>query len=472
MKKISAILFWAVLGVIFVAGLGYNPLFGLLLSGVAFIPGPSGAMCENPLGNPAPELSPEEKALLEKIENKVKSLTHNLTAGLISETLFNQKMDDLKNEIKAIKESNTVADLNAKIKAIEDAAKEQGIEISKIKQMGGGQPEKRKTLLEGVKEFLANESIKSYIENGAKGASIQIKVAVNMGMSNAISGHTTQPQQMLGGIPVYTPERKISMVDLLNTGTSSTETITFNEEYNFVDGVSTLSENQATGQTSFMVREKTLSAGRIGTHLIVSKRMLKNEKYLASHIATRIPQKIRKQEDYQILFGPGTGTDLTGLTTNASAFAAGSFAGAVPHAQEYDVLMVAISQLTQGEYQASGIVLNPVDATKIEMLKDTTGKYLAIMRGADGVLRVGGVPVVETTAMTAGRFLVGDLKMACEWLLFTTLTMSMSDSHGTIFLNNQVCINFEEEPIFPIYNPLMFVYGTFSTAIAAIDQAS
>jgi len=134
--------------------------------------------------------------------------------------------------------------------------------------------------------------------------------------------------------------------------------------------------------------------------------------------------------------------------------------------------MVAISQLTQGEYEATGIVLNPIDATKIELLKDTTGRYLAIARGADGILRIGGLPVVETTAMTVDKFVVGDIKMACEWLLFTPLTMSISDSHASIFLTNQVCFNFEEEPIFPIYNPLMFVYGDFSVAIAAIDAGT
>jgi hypothetical protein len=159
---------------------------------------------------------------------------------------------------------------------------------------------------------------------------------------------------------------------------------------------------------------------------------------------------------------------------NASAFSAGTFAGTIVGAQQIDVLLVAISQLTQGNYQASGIVLNPIDSAKIELIKNTTEDYtgqVKAVRGQDGVLRITGIPVVETTAMTAGQFLVGDLRMACEWLLFTPLTMSISDSHGTIFLNNQVCINFEEEPVFPIYNPLMFVKGTFATAITQLDSA-
>ena|ERR1035437_7100536 len=416
--------------------------------------------------------TPEEKALLEKIENKVKSLTHNLTAGLITETLFNLKMTELNATIEGLKSSPDVADMKIKLAEVTELAKNQGLEISKIKQVAGSEPIKGKSIMDAAKEFLANAEIKSFIANGAKGNSISLKVAIDMGMGTAITGHTTQPIRLLGGIPVYAPERKISMTDIIATGTSETETITFNEEYDFVDGVATLTENQASGESSFKVREKTLTCGRIATHLIVSKRMLKNEKYLTSHIATRIPQKIRKEEDFQILFGDGLGANLVGLTKNASQFSAGVFASTIPSAQQYDALIVAISQLTQGNYEATGIVLNPANATMIELLKDTMGRYLAILRGIDGILRIGGIPVIETTAMTVGKFLVGDMKMACEWLLFTPLTMSMSDSHDKIFLQNQVAISFEEEPIFPIYNPKMFVYGTFSTAIAAIDKAS
>jgi len=416
----------------------------------------------------------EEKALLSKIENKVKSLTHNLTVGLISETLFNQKMAELQTAIDKVKETTVTTELKTAIDEIKEMATKQGIEISAIKQMSPVIAE-RKTLLQGVKEFLENADIKAYIENGAKGQSIRVKTLVDMTMATAVTRPITPYTQLLGGLPVYAPERKISMTDVIPVGTTESETVTFNQEYEFEDGVTTLTENQATGKSSFKLRPSNLTAGRIGTHLIVSKRMLKNTSFLMAHISNRIPQKIKKAEDTEILNGDGSGSRLVGLMQNASTFAAGTFAGYVHGAQEIDALSVAISQLTQGEYQASGIVLNPIDATKIELIKTTTHEYTGqtkALRGSDGVLRISGIPVIETTAMTAGNFLVGDLKMACEWLLFTPLTMSISDTHASLFLSNEVCINFEEEPVFPIYNPLMFVKGVFATAIAAIDAGS
>ena len=414
----------------------------------------------------------EQKEILDALQAKAQEAFDNLKKEVITKAELETKLTEVSNEIKAIKGFDDSV-LTKAIADLKKQADEIGIELSKVKQIGA-KMENPKTLAEGVKEFLNNPEIKSYIENGAKGTSIGVKTLVDMTMANAVTRPTTPYNQLLGGLPVYAPERKISMTDIIPVGTTTSETVIFNQEYEFEDGVTTLTENQATGKSSFKLRPANLTAGRIGTHLIVSKRMLKNEAYLMSHISSRIPQKIKKAEDAQILNGAGAGADLVGLMQNASTFAAGSFAGTIVGAQQIDVLLVAISQLTQGEYQASGIILNPVDSAKIELIKNTTEDYtgqIKAVRGQDGILRITGIPVVETTAMTAGNFLVGDLRMACEWLLFTPLTMSISDSHASIFLNNEVCINFEEEPVFPIYNPLMFVKGSFATAIAALDSA-
>ncbi len=416
----------------------------------------------------------ELKELTDSIKNKAQEAFDNFKKEIIAKADFDAKMIELSNEIKSLKENKEVEDLKKTLTDLKAQSDAQGISITKLSQSNGTH-EKGKTFIDAVKEFVQNKDIKEYINNGAKGQSIRVKVAVDMNYTTALTRPTTPYLQLLGGQPVYAPERKLSMTDVIPVGQTESETVTFNQEYSFVDGVTTLTENQATGQTSFMLRPVNLTAGRIGTHLIVSKRALKNEKYLMSHIASRIPQKIKRAEDQEILNGTGAGSGLVGLKQNASAWAAGTFAGTIHGAQQIDALLVAVSQLTQGNYEASGIILNPIDAAKIELIKSTTHEYAGAskaIRGTDGVLRISGIPVIETTAMTAGNFLVGDLKMACEWLLFTPLTMSISDSHASIFLDNEVCINFEEEPVFPIYNPLMFVYGNFATAIAAIDAGT
>jgi HK97 family phage major capsid protein len=143
------------------------------------------------------------------------------------------------------------------------------------------------------------------------------------------------------------------------------------------------------------------------------------------------------------------------------------FKNAIVAAQEIDVLKIAKTLVTRQEYSATGIVLHPDDATKIELLKGNDEHYLDVQRLENGVMTIGGVPVVETTAMPSGKFAIGDWALACALLEFTALTLEFSES-TTEKLTNTVMAIAHEEILFPIYNKYMFIVGDFETAKAAI----
>src|SRR5690606_10057679 len=77
--------------------------------------------------------------------------------------------------------------------------------------------------------------------------------------------------------------------------------------------------------------------------------------------------------------------------TSAWTFTVSSkFKGSVDAAQEIDVLKIAKTLITRQEYAASGIVLHPDDATRIELLKGNDEHYI---EKNGGLLSIGGVPV-------------------------------------------------------------------------------
>ncbi len=140
-------------------------------------------------------------------------------------------------------------------------------------------------------------------------------------------------------------------------------------------------------------------------------------------------------------------------------------------AQQIDVLKVAKTLVTRQEYACNGIVLHPDDATMIETLKGNDEHYIDVQRLENGILRIAGVPVVETTAMPSGKFAVGDWVMAAALLEFETLQLEFSESTEEKKKNTIVAI-IDEQLLFPIYNKYMFVVGDFVSAIAAIQAAS
>ncbi|MGR3218469.1 MAG: phage major capsid protein [Candidatus Anammoxibacter sp.] len=163
--------------------------------------------------------------------------------------------------------------------------------------------------------------------------------------------------------------------------------------------------------------------------------------------------------------------DLTFVTeadTSAWTFTVNNtFKDSITAAQQIDVLKVASSVVNVQQYRNTGFVLNPEDATKIELLKGTTNHYIDIGKLESGVLTIGGVPVVQTTAMPAGFFMCGDWSMAAALFQFTDLTLEFAESTAEKKTNTVVAI-IQEEVLFPIYNKFMFIGGDFTSAISAI----
>jgi HK97 family phage major capsid protein len=144
-----------------------------------------------------------------------------------------------------------------------------------------------------------------------------------------------------------------------------------------------------------------------------------------------------------------------------------AFKDSIAAAQQIDVLKVASSIINVQQYRNTGFVLNPTDATKIETLKGNDEHYIDVNRLENGVLTIAGVPVIETTAMPAGKFACGDWSMAAALFQYTDLTLEFAESVDQK-LNNTVVAIIQEEVLFPIYNKYMFLTGDFTTAIAAI----
>jgi HK97 family phage major capsid protein len=110
--------------------------------------------------------------------------------------------------------------------------------------------------------------------------------------------------------------------------------------------------------------------------------------------------------------------------------------------------------------EPSAIVLNPTDAQNIDLLKvnDETNDFAGPGPYGVGAARLWNVPVVETSALSAGTALVGDFSKA---VLFDWLSLSVT--LGTIndqFICNMVTVLGEIRAGFGVIRPSAFVKAT------------
>ena len=171
-------------------------------------------------------------------------------------------------------------------------------------------------------------------------------------------------------------------------------------------------------------------------------------------------------EDNQLLNGAGTGTDLLGVRTNATAFASPITLSGAGNLTKIDILLLAIAQLQAAEYDPDFIAINPLDWADIQAIKTEVGDYLGPGPFAQQAAILWRLPVVETKAMMLDNFLVGAGKRGAQIFDRQDATVEISTEDSDNFRKNLVTLLGEERLAFVIKREDAFVKGDFTSALA------
>ncbi|WP_394650695.1 phage major capsid protein [uncultured Acinetobacter sp.] len=319
------------------------------------------------------------------------------------------------------------------------------------------QPDEQKSL---GRQFVESDQFKSLTGSaGQRGkANLEIKATITSANTNAAGSagdlvHTTR----IAGI-IAPPDRRMTIRDLLMPGRMDGNALEYVKETGFTNNAGMVAEGALKPQSDLKFDLVSTTAKVIAHHMKASRQILDDASQLQSYIDGRLRYGLAFKEEQQILNGDGTGQNLLGIIPQASAYVRP--AGVIPSSETIiDTLRYAMLQAILAEFPASGHVLNPIDWTSIETLKDTTGQY--IIGNPQGTLNptLWGLPVVATQAITAGKFLTGAFSMGAQifdrWLSRVEVATENEDD----FIKNLVTILAEERLALAVYRPEAFVYG-------------
>lgn len=381
------------------------------------------------------------------------------------EKAFNQAKDNAKGEMESSLKSeieNLTAQYVEKSEALNKRMDE--MEMAAKKTATGATPQSFKSAIEGA---LKDGAIDAMVKGNANAARFEVKADMSLGadVTGVVAAETIVDQIK------YDPSRSVHIRSLLPLGSTDGQTIRFPKESAYSDGAGTTAETAAFGQSDFDLAASTVNVEKIGTYMRITGEMLDDIKQLTSYLSARVPEKVLSVEDNQILNGDGTSPNLDGLFTDGTAFSAGSFALAIESANEFDVLTVALNQLALANYQADTILLNPTDLNKMILLKSTANEYLRNQIFSGLQPTINGIPVTLNTAVTAGKFLVGNLRQASQLWIRENLAVEFSREDSDNFQKNFVTVRALERVALSNYLPNAIVQGTFSTAKAALETA-
>lgn len=314
-------------------------------------------------------------------------------------------------------------------------------------------------------KFVNEPGLKEFQEFNSRPSrfSMQTKTTITSAIGSA--GDMTTPFQD-GALAL--PKRSLVVRDLIPTIQVSTGSVEYPRILTAPSSAATVAEAALKPESAMTTDLVTVPIRTIAHWIPATRQILDDAPMLKGVIDTELLYGLKFAEDNQILNGSGAGTDLNGVYTQATAFAAGTSIVVSPN--KIDVVLYAILQNALANLPATGVVLHPSDWTSMLSIKDSQGRYIIGDPQGQNEPRLFGLPVVLSLAMSAGTFLVGDFATSATLYDRWEARIEVSTEHADYFVRNMVAILCEERIGLAVKRPLGFTKGTFSTAI--IDLTS
>lgn len=291
------------------------------------------------------------------------------------------------------------------------------------------------------------------------GASARIAVRAAVTSDSASAGDLLVPQYDGLVAPV---RRKMTIRDLCGVGRTNATSVIYVKETGFTNNAAPVSENPGSAKpsSSLTYNAETAHVTTIAHIMKLSKQILDDAPALASEVNAAMQYGLKYKEELQLLLGSGVGLNINGIYTQATPY---SNPGVnVQTESGIDRLRLALLQAALAEYDADGIILNPIDWCDIELTKDTQNRYLFANPMSIAQPALWGRPVVTTQAMTANEFCVGAFKLATMVYDREDMNVVIATQNEDDFIKNMVTVRCEERLALAVKRPEAIVKGNFN----------
>jgi len=296
-----------------------------------------------------------------------------------------------------------------------------------------------------------------------------LKSALITGAADASAGAFIAPQRI--GYFDALPLRPLTILDLITIGQTDSDLIEYIRMLSMTNAAAPVPEAITAGDIgvggvtaiqaglkpeSAMTFQTVQEAVRTLAHWVpATKRALADAGQLRTIIDGVLRWGLGDVVERQVVAGNGIGDNLLGLLEQTGTNSIP--AGASSHA---DKIHKGKTQIQLDGFNATGILMNPLDAEVIWLSRDNsggagTGGYLFGNPNAMGPRTLWGMPVAESAAVPQGTAIVGALQAAILWLREGTQVMA-SDSHKDWFTRNMVAILAEMRAGFGVPTPSAF----------------
>ena len=394
--------------------------------------------------------------------------------------LYNEYNEASKKEIeKAIELKASKEDITALKSELSDTMTKQFVALQKVLKDQGILMKRLTSEEVREKQVTVKDKVlenKESISKIAKGESREnVRFTVNKAVGDmSLSGNTTGQIPQADRNPVIgdVNERAVTLLDLVSSGSIGSNIKEWVYVANEEGAAASTAEGAIKNQIDFELIVGSNKVEKVTAYIVATDEMLEDVEGVVSLVNNKLTTKVRLALEKYVYDGDGVSPNLEGISTVAPTFAAGAFAGIVDNANNVDVLAVAQNQIELADCaMPTAIFMNPSDVTSLlfEKVSSTDKRYIERLQMIAGTLSFDGVPVVKSTMVPAGEFLMGDFTKAnVDYKKGFTVEIGYNADN---FVKNFKTIRGEVRAVCYVeHNDRpCFVKGNFATAKAALE---
>lgn len=417
----------------------------------------------------------------------------NASAAVITQEDFSRQLDEAREIValmghyqkkcpkvveageRALKDKTPIAKFQKTVMELIETDSSQDISAPAI---GDGQPQRHRGPVSPGERFVTSDAYKRALASGSPAARRAISIfiaeefqfrsdpalltrATFSTATEAVSGTAGMNIDARPGMPGILGLQPLLVADLFAQGTTNGDTVRYLREDTFTNAATRVAEGAAKPEASLDISIVNATVEKVAVFLNVTDEMLADFAQMSSFINGRLGYMVEQVTDQQLLSGTGTNQIRGVLNTSGIQTISGA-------TNTIDQFLRAIEYVRGangvGFGQPDALVINPLNWLSARLTKDANGQYLFggpgyAPYGVGGYSNMGmawGVPVLSTTAITAGTALTGAFRTAAQIFRRQGLTIESTNSHASLFVSNIVTIRAEQRLALAVYQPAKF----------------
>jgi HK97 family phage major capsid protein len=324
--------------------------------------------------------------------------------------------------------------------------------------------EKAKTLGQALYE---SKAFQAYVADGAKGIKSDINWSPLTETKTLLTESGYPPAVVRDDLIVPTATRNnATVIDLFDVINTDQYQYKYLEETTFTNNGAEVAEGSAMGESALAFTERTEEIRKFGVSIPVTEELLADVSAVQGYLDSRLRTMLELRLSDVLIGGSGSAPIIRGILNKSgiNTFDFSSYSGSLKRIGQ---IYQAITEIRKDAFlEPDAILMHPSDwfdvVTETNAVT-TSGALQPLFVGAGmfngaPVASMWGVPVVPTTAISAGTALVGAFGggQAVHIVSRQGIEVSMSDSHDDFFTKDKVMMKATMRLGFPIYRASAF----------------